>query len=299
MVRGGAPCVLDCYLDYFRQFIRNNELRDLFIFDPAAGNDSSRPQCPENHPTRLARPHARRPLRRDGAGCSGVRGRGGRGRGCGGAAAVLKACWERNVNGQPSLKTLTAASGTARRRGEGYPASAIRNAAPRWLLSAISSCGFSPSFMEGVHQRYAPTASSWCRWASTNFSSMALIPGMASTARGWNLPPDSAWSRRPGLPAFLCNRPPGLPDTNWAEYHWLKSYDESYRRLFARTGLLIGAGHDIAHLFAQAAEHLSPTLAGEASPPSAKASPRRRKATTASSPSAPSTACRSAFPRPS
>ena len=25
-MRGGAPCVVDCYLDYFRQFIRNNEL---------------------------------------------------------------------------------------------------------------------------------------------------------------------------------------------------------------------------------------------------------------------------------
>ena len=37
MVRGGAPCVVDCYIDYFHQFIRNNELEDLFIFDPLGG----------------------------------------------------------------------------------------------------------------------------------------------------------------------------------------------------------------------------------------------------------------------
>ena len=38
MVRGGAPCVIDCYLDYFSQFIREQELEDLFVFFPQEEN---------------------------------------------------------------------------------------------------------------------------------------------------------------------------------------------------------------------------------------------------------------------
>ena len=39
--QAARPCVVDCYLDYFRQFIRNNELQNLFIFDPLAGDEHS------------------------------------------------------------------------------------------------------------------------------------------------------------------------------------------------------------------------------------------------------------------
>jgi predicted nucleotide-binding protein (sugar kinase/HSP70/actin superfamily) len=37
MFAGGAPCVVDCYVEYLRQFIRDNQLEDLFIFDPRGG----------------------------------------------------------------------------------------------------------------------------------------------------------------------------------------------------------------------------------------------------------------------
>ena len=39
MMRGGAPCAVDCYLDYFQQFIGQHELEDLFIFDPQPANN--------------------------------------------------------------------------------------------------------------------------------------------------------------------------------------------------------------------------------------------------------------------
>ena len=39
MMRGGAPCVVECYVDYFRQFITEHELEDLFIFDPREANN--------------------------------------------------------------------------------------------------------------------------------------------------------------------------------------------------------------------------------------------------------------------
>jgi len=39
MMRGGAPCVVECYADFFRQFIQEHKLEDLFIFDPHEGNN--------------------------------------------------------------------------------------------------------------------------------------------------------------------------------------------------------------------------------------------------------------------
>ncbi len=39
MLAGGAPCVVDCYIEYLRQFIRDNQLKDLFIFDPQESNE--------------------------------------------------------------------------------------------------------------------------------------------------------------------------------------------------------------------------------------------------------------------
>ena len=39
MVRGGAPCVVDSYLDYFERFIAEHQLPDVFMFDLRAEND--------------------------------------------------------------------------------------------------------------------------------------------------------------------------------------------------------------------------------------------------------------------
>lgn len=38
MMRAGAPCVVDCYAEYFHQFISDYALEDLFIFNPQKKN---------------------------------------------------------------------------------------------------------------------------------------------------------------------------------------------------------------------------------------------------------------------
>ncbi|HXR06105.1 MAG TPA: acyl-CoA dehydratase activase, partial [Candidatus Acidoferrum sp.] len=38
MVRGGAPCVSDCYMGYFERFIAEQRLPDLFLLNPAPAN---------------------------------------------------------------------------------------------------------------------------------------------------------------------------------------------------------------------------------------------------------------------
>ena len=39
MLRGGAPCVVDCYMGYFERFIAEQRLADLFLLNPEREND--------------------------------------------------------------------------------------------------------------------------------------------------------------------------------------------------------------------------------------------------------------------
>jgi hypothetical protein len=168
------------------------------------------------------------------------------------------------VNGQASLRTLTASLEKLIDEVAAIPHQDPRRC-PKVVVTGDFFLRFNPSFMEGVHRRYAQHGIILVPVGLNELFLYGAYSGMASTARGWDLPPDSAWAVaqaclrvfEPGARSYL---------TNWAQYHWLKSYDDSYRRLFGRTGLVIGAGHDIAGLFAQAAEHLSTTIAGEAIP---------------------------------
>ena len=39
MIRGGAPCVTDCYMGYFDRFIAEQQLSDIFLFSPGPENN--------------------------------------------------------------------------------------------------------------------------------------------------------------------------------------------------------------------------------------------------------------------
>ena len=39
MLQGGAPCVSDAYLAYFERFISEQQLSDVFLFDPCENNN--------------------------------------------------------------------------------------------------------------------------------------------------------------------------------------------------------------------------------------------------------------------
>lgn len=256
MVGGGAPCVVDCYLNYFQQFIRNNELPDLFIFDPSTGNNHY--GLSARKITQLATPmltladlfvEMEQVLTVTGAAD---------------APTQLRACWERYISGQASLKTLTAGM---RLLIDDLVAIPHRDPklCPKVVVTGDFFLRFSPSFMEGVHQRYAEHGIILVPVGLNELLLYSAYSEMASTARSWNLPHDSNWAVARACLHFF---QPGGKDylANWAEYHWTKFHDEQYRRRFERTGLLLEAGHNMSRLFADAGEHLSPTLSGEAFP---------------------------------
>jgi predicted nucleotide-binding protein (sugar kinase/HSP70/actin superfamily) len=55
------------------------------------------------------------------------------------------------------------------------------------------------------------------------------------------------------------------------KYQQLKYYEERYRKLFSRTGLLVTGLNDMYRLFQHASQHISPAVFGEAIPTVGKA----------------------------
>jgi predicted nucleotide-binding protein (sugar kinase/HSP70/actin superfamily) len=59
--------------------------------------------------------------------------------------------------------------------------------------------------------------------------------------------------------------------TNWAAYRQLTSHEDHYRRLFQRTGLVVGDRNDMDKVFQHASQHICPAVFGEAIPTVGKA----------------------------
>ena len=256
MFAGGAPCVVDCYVEYLRQFIRDNELKDLFIFDPRQGNDfyglsfrkigqwvvpliTLADLFVEMEQTLCVAGQDDGPER-------------------------LRDCWERHVERKASpgmthrdLAALIDAIAAIPRTD---PAGR-----PRVAVTGDFFLRFNPCFMEGVHEKYARHGIILVPVGLNELILYSIYSDMADVARGWNLPPDSARAIAQACARFF--QPEGKDYlANWARYRWVKFHDRHYRELFGRTGLLLGGQHDIARLYEQASRHLSPTIVGEAIP---------------------------------
>jgi len=256
MVRGGAPCVVDCYADYFHRFIRENKLADLFIVDPQEANGyyglrvRKIAQC-------LAPALTLADLFVEMEQVLRVVGEAG-------AREHLQSCWDDCIGCQPSLGALKGTLEASIDR-----VAAIRHTdptpRPKVVVTGDFFLRFNPSFMGEVHDLYARRGIIVVPVGLNELLLYGAYAGMASAARDWGLPPDSGRAA-----ALACVRVFQREGKNylesWAEYRQLRRYDERYRRLFQRTGLLIGKAHDISRLLQQASEHISPVIIGEAIP---------------------------------
>ncbi|HSB82590.1 MAG TPA: acyl-CoA dehydratase activase [Candidatus Methylomirabilis sp.] len=256
MARGGAPCVVDCYLDYFRQFIRERELEDLVIFDPQEANVSSglsirKIAAALAPPLTLADLFVEMEQTLRVAGSSDGPDR-------------LRASWDQYVTCQSSVRTLKAGLEGLIQQVAGIPHTDPAQC-PKVVVTGDFFLRFSPSFLEGIHERYARHGIILLPVGVNELLLYASYSQMASAARTWHLPADSG--RAAALACIRCSRPDGRSYlAGWTAYRRLKHDDETYRALFRRTGLLLSGIHDIARLFRQAALHLSPTIVGEAIP---------------------------------
>ena len=261
MVRGGAPCVLACYNDYFQHFIEDNELSDLFIFDPQEANNYY-----GLNPRKLGQFLAsliiladlflemEQTLRVVGEP---------------GSLDLLRECWNEHVDSARSPAALNGNLETLVKQVAGIPHTDPAHC-PKVVVTGDFFTRLSPSFMGGVHDLYAKHGIILIPVDLNELYLYGAYAGMVTATQDWRVPPDSL--RALALACAKAFRPEGRNYViSRVKYHQLKYYEERYRRLFGRTGLLVTGLNDMYRLFQHASQHISPAVFGEAIPTVGKA----------------------------
>ncbi|MHC4090367.1 MAG: acyl-CoA dehydratase activase [Planctomycetota bacterium] len=261
MVRGGAPCVLACYNDYFRHFIEDNELRDLFIFDPHEVNDYyglNRRKLGQFLASLIMLAdlflEMEQTLRVVGEP---------------GSLDLLRECWNEQVDSARSPMVLNANLPSLVKQ-----VTAIPHTDPAYCPKVVVTGDFftrlSPSFMGGIHDLYAKHGIILIPVDLNELYLYGAYADMVTATQDWGVPPDSL--RALALACAKAFRPEGRNYViSRVRYHQLKYYEERYRRLFGRTGLLVTGLNDMYRLFQHASQHISSAVFGEAIPTVGKA----------------------------
>ena len=256
MVRGGAPCVSDCYMEYFERFIAEHELPDLFLFSPHAENG----YLGFDGPT-LARhltpailtadilveiDHVLRVV------------------GTGESQERFVDEWRRFEAAAPSLRQFHTGLPGFIARLAGLPRTRNPRDCPRVVVTGDFFTRFSPFFMDGVRDLYAARGIILKPVDLSDLFLHGTYQEVAAAADGWGM--------RPGGLALAkaCSRmfqPDGKQYLQrWLGYQAERRSEEYYRGLFERSGLLVAGGNDVSRLFERASQHISPAIHGEAIP---------------------------------
>ncbi len=256
MLRGGAPCVVDCYMGYFERFIAEQRMADLFLLNPKAENNYCGFSASElgGHltPAILVADilvEIEQVLRVAGTA---------------GSVAELRATWEQFV----------AASGSIEQFQAGLPAFVARLAAlprtrdpmncPRVVVTGDFFTRFSPFFMEGVSERYAERGIILKPVDLSDLILYGSYHGAAKAARAWGMKPGGQAAVKACTRVF---QPDGKQYLKrWMTYQSERWTEGFYRRLFQKTGLLVAGPNDAGALYERAAGHVSPEIFGETIP---------------------------------
>ncbi|MBN2559458.1 MAG: hypothetical protein JXQ75_00820 [Phycisphaerae bacterium] len=261
MVRGGAPCVLACYSDYFQHFIEDNELRDLFIFDPQEANNYfglNRRKIGQFLSSLITLAdlflEMEQSLRVVGEP---------------GSLELLRKCWNEQVDSAPSPAALNASLPSLAKRVSAIPHTDPTHC-PKVVVTGDFFTRLDPSFMGGIHDLYAKHGIILIPVDLNELYLYGAYAGMVTATQDWGVPPESL--RALALACAKAFRPEGRNYViSRVKYHQLKYYEERYRGLFGRTGLLVTGLNDMYRLFRHASQHISPAVFGEAIPTVGKA----------------------------
>jgi predicted nucleotide-binding protein (sugar kinase/HSP70/actin superfamily) len=256
MLEGGAPCVVDAYMGYLERFIVEQRLDDLFLLAPGADND----HCGYDAVT-LAKYTLPALLVADimveieqvirVVGDTD-------------AAAQLKKEWERFTATATSLEQFHAQLPGFVDRLASLPHKRNPLDCPRVLVTGDFFTRFSPFFMEGVRELYNDQGIILKPVELNGLLLYGTYNMVAEAAEGWGMKPGGA------ALAKACTRifqPDGKEYLRrWLAYRAEKRSEEYYRRIFYRSGLLLTPHGDASSTFADASEHISPKIYGEAMP---------------------------------
>ncbi|MCF7762437.1 MAG: acyl-CoA dehydratase activase [Verrucomicrobia bacterium] len=256
MVRGGAPCVVDCYTDYFDRFIRENRFPDLFLVNPCAENSYlgfdqaflARHLAPALLVADLL-VEMEQVVRVVGAP---------------GSMQSLRTEWTNLLRSSQTLDQFQAALPGFVDRLAALPRRLDPRDVPRVVVTGDFFTRFNSFFMEGVPDLYARHGIILKPVDLTDLMLYSSYYHVAESANGWGL--------RPGRLAFAkaCMRI-GHPDgklylQRWAAFMAKRWSEGTYRRLFQKTGLLVTSSTDASAPYARASEHISPTIYSEITP---------------------------------
>jgi predicted CoA-substrate-specific enzyme activase len=256
MMRGGAPCVSEAYMDYFERFIVEHRLADTFMVHPEAENDHL-----GFDPFTLLKyfspavlladilveiDHVLRVV---------------------GAADSLEQFhrqWDRFRDNAKTLDGFTEQLPGFVKGLAALPRMRDPMDSPKVVVTGDFYARFSPFFMDGVRDLYAARGIILKPVDLTDLFLYVTYNGMRGTANNWGLKPGGF------ALAKACTR---VLDSDgqqylqqWWGYQSGRRTEQHYREIFLETGLLISRPNDVVAQFAKSSEHVSPEIFGEITP---------------------------------
>jgi predicted CoA-substrate-specific enzyme activase len=255
MLKGGAPCVLDAYLDFLRRFIAEQQLPDLFLFAPTEENGMSAMDR-----VTLAKYSAQtlivadlvveieHVLRVVGAE---------------GSVDQLKQLWTGLAAADSEARLQEELPGFIRQIAA-LPRIREPQACPKVLVMGDFFTRFSPFFMDGVRDLYSRHGVILKPVDMTDLLHYHTYYGVADAASGWGMKPGGMALAKACSRMFQQDGKQYLQ--NLLAYYLERRIEDGYRDQFAKTGLLVAGPNDAASLFEKAAGHVSPEIYGEITP---------------------------------
>jgi len=256
MMRGGAPCVSEAYMDYFERFIVEHRLADVFMVSPARENDylgfDQFTLMKHLSPAILLADilvEIEYVLRVVGAP---------------GSMEQFQREWKRFRDSAASLDEFTSQLPAFVEHLAELPRTRDPITCPRVVVTGDFFTRFSPFFMDGVRDLYAARGIILRPVDLTDLFLYVTYDGMRETANNWGLKPGGF------ALAKACTRvlePDGQEYLQqWWGYQSGRKAEQQYREIFMKTGLLVSRPNDVVALFEKSSEHISPRIFGEITP---------------------------------
>jgi predicted nucleotide-binding protein (sugar kinase/HSP70/actin superfamily) len=256
MMRGGAPCAAEAYMEYFERFVVEHRLADVFIVSPGTENGylGFDPSLLMNHmsPAILLADilvEIDYVLRVVGAA---------------GSIERFQQEWNRFRARARTLDAFTSQLPTFVDRLAALPRTRDPMACPKVVVTGDFFARFSPFFMDGVRDLYAARGIILKPVDLTELYLYIAYDGMRERANNWGLKPGGF------ALAKACTRmlePDGQQYLQqWWGYQSGRKTEQHYREIFSKTGLLVSAPNDVMTLVEKGSQHISPRIFGEAVP---------------------------------
>jgi predicted CoA-substrate-specific enzyme activase len=256
MMRGGAPCASEAYLEYFERFIVEHQLADVFMVSPGSedgylGFGSS---ILMNHmsPAILLADilvEIDNVLRVVGVpGC----------------IRQFQKEWKQFRFEARTLDEFSSHLPAFVERLTELPLTQDPAACPKVVVTGDFFARFSPFFMDGVRDLYAARGIILKPVDLTELFLYVTYDGMREMADNWGLKPGGF------ALAKACTRmlePDGQQYLQqWWGYQAGRKAEQHYREIFSGTGLLISRPNDVVAAIETSSKHISPRIFGEVTP---------------------------------